>query len=689
MKRGGIMGNFSDENRMKKFKNGLESFSELSQGDIKNEKFPINNQESLHTISGEPSFVQSNPVIENDYGYNIPGNQSSQNIMDIPDISTEIPIPSIVPSGKNITSHAEPIINASFFTSKSRSQESEYSENDYIYHDFMGKDGKEILQRSNPLNHDKMAYKGKKTDAGGGATSEYRFTDKGKLKAEVFLAKGKDRTDNKGFRNKTVHFTEEAEEIFDKVKLEDNETLASFSDSKMEAVLIHSSRKHLKKGRRYADIKLAAQKDVSQLKKEIKAEKKAEERAKINSNFNQSNTKFSDDRSSTFSSQVDVKFQTEEKRQRMEALFLNASVSKASVDTNAVRVEVKKNTDKMELFTDNGKKEASSLNQVPEGHAKKESARKVESKFEKRNMTSAEKLEQSKSEKKASNKSEKKEVRKAAAVAAVSKMFDAKKNMQNQLGDMSGQVSGDLMKDGSTGLLQTMTNTFKELILGAARKMAIAAGKAIAPLASSILVPVCIFFLLITIIITVFSAVGGLLGADDGVNYDLDVNGDGYVYTSMSDEQIEEIIEALYDNYSDMSATQEEVIRYSLSKVGCEYNQDYHGNLNVNIFDCSSLAFRAYRDAGIDISNNGAYSAAEECRAMINAGNTITGEMKPGDLIFYGGSDNGRYMGVYHVAIYVGRVDGVDKMVEARGVNYGVVYCDVRANNVVDISRPY
>ena len=45
-------------------------------------------------------------------------------------------------------------------------------------------------------------------------------------------------------------------------------------------------------------------------------------------------------------------------------------------------------------------------------------------------------------------------------------------------------------------------------------------------------------------------------------------------------------------------------------------------------------------------------------------------------------------MGIYHVAIYVGRVNGVDKMVEARGTSYGVVYCDVRTNNVVNISRP-
>ena len=31
-----------------------------------------------------------------------------------------------------------------------------------------------------------------------------------------------------------------------------------------------------------------------------------------------------------------------------------------------------------------------------------------------------------------------------------------------------------------------------------------------------------------------------------------------------------------------------------------------------------------------------------------------TSDLKPGDLIYYGGEANGRYMGIYHVAIYVG-----------------------------------
>lgn len=683
------MPHFSDENTVKKFKSGLEPFSASPQQEIKSDNVLMKNQEPMQRTLTEPPFEQSNPSIQNDYGYNIPDNQTIPDSAGMMDILTDIQESPVLSQAQKPASSGI-IINSSLFTPESRSKESEYSEGKYIYHDFFDKTGERIFPKEDKSDHDKMAYKEKETKAGGGAAFDYKFTDKGKLKAEISLAKGKDKADNKGFKNRTIHFTEKAEEVFDYVKPEDNEALASFSDSKIEAVLTHSSRKHIKKSRRYADIKGTSRKDISQLKKEIRAEKKAKEQSEINANFNASNTQFTDDRSGSFQNRIDEKFQTKEKQERISSLFTEPASDGTASKEKAERTEVKKNTDKMELFTDDDKKSSSSASASKQSIGQSKAVDgSIDAKFEQRGMTRAEKLEQSKSEEKAAKKAEKKEVKKAAAVAAVSKMFEAKKNVQNQLGDMSGQSSGDLMKDGSTGLLQTMTGALKELLLGAARKMAVVVGKVITPIASAVLVPVCVCFLIIAIMSTTFSAIGGLLGADDGVSYDLDVNGDGYVYTSLSEEQIDEIIAAIYDNYPDMGATQEAVLRYSLSKVGCAYDQDYHGNLNVNIFDCSSLAYRAYRDSGIDISNSGAYSAAEECHAMINAGNTVTGDMQPGDLIFYGGSDNGRYMGIYHVAIYVGRVDGVDKMVEARGKSYGVVYCDVRAGNVVNVSRPY
>ena len=53
-------------------------------------------------------------------------------------------------------------------------------------------------------------------------------------------------------------------------------------------------------------------------------------------------------------------------------------------------------------------------------------------------------------------------------------------------------------------------------------------------------------------------------------------------------------------------------------------------------------------------------------------------------LVFYGGSDNGRYLGIYHVAIYVGN----GKAVEALNTEYGVVYQTLRTNNAIMVCRP-
>ena len=59
--------------------------------------------------------------------------------------------------------------------------------------------------------------------------------------------------------------------------------------------------------------------------------------------------------------------------------------------------------------------------------------------------------------------------------------------------------------------------------------------------------------------------------------------------------------------------------------------------------------------------------------------------MQPGDLIFYSYCNNGRYMNISHVAIYVGN----GKVVEAKSEAYGVVYGDVpNIGSIVLIGRP-
>lgn len=522
------------------------------------------------------------------------------------------------------------------------------------------------------FKHDKTAPKIHTTVAGGGAKISTYYDKNGNLKSKITLNKGRDRTDNKGFKNKLVLFGDKVENVQDYFKSDENEALASFADEKVETVIQHSSKRHLRKAHRYKDIAKETKKDIKQLKKEIKAEKKEETDKKkkntenvksIENYFNQSNGKFSDEQTQ-FVTPIEQKFGEQGLIQKEETVFIQKTDEKVE---KAVYTQLQQ--------------PQHGLRQLRQFGAKNE--------FE-NNMPKQEKLEQSKSRYKAAKKGERKEVKKAATRTAVAKMLESKKDIQNQIGDLSGRTSGDLLKDGSAGLLTTVINTFKQSATHLAKKVGMTLLKKISSLLVPLLIPICFVFLVIMISMSTFSAVGGLLGSDDGdeTYENIDVNGDGHVFSSLTDEQIDNIIKSLHDNYNDFSSEQEQVLRYALSKVGCVYNQEYHGNCNVNIFDCSSLAYRSYKAIGVNISNNGAYSAAEECKAMMNAGKTVSGDMKPGDLIFYGGKNNGRYMGIYHVAIYVGRINGVDKMVEARGSKWGVVYGDVRTSNIVNISRP-
>ena len=131
--------------------------------------------------------------------------------------------------------------------------------------------------------------------------------------------------------------------------------------------------------------------------------------------------------------------------------------------------------------------------------------------------------------------------------------------------------------------------------------------------------------------------------------------------------------------------TQKQVLSFALSKVGYPYSQPRR--TSGTAFDCSSLAFYAWQHAGVDISFGGNYppTAASGAKMLNDAGKSLTSmDLKPGDLVYYGGSDNGRYLGIYHVAIYVGN----GKSVEALNDTYGVVYQTLKTKNAVMVCRP-
>lgn len=141
-------------------------------------------------------------------------------------------------------------------------------------------------------------------------------------------------------------------------------------------------------------------------------------------------------------------------------------------------------------------------------------------------------------------------------------------------------------------------------------------------------------------------------------------------------------IQAVLDDIPDGPA--KDACDFALHRVGYPYSQDLrHSGTH---FDCSSLVYYAWLDAGVDISYGGATTAGYEAQGLALADKAVVyEEMKPGDLIFFSYEETDGYLDISHVGIYVGN----GKMVDARGTAYGVVYRDVPNNGaIVMIGRP-
>lgn len=148
--------------------------------------------------------------------------------------------------------------------------------------------------------------------------------------------------------------------------------------------------------------------------------------------------------------------------------------------------------------------------------------------------------------------------------------------------------------------------------------------------------------------------------------------------SSMTEDEINAILSGITDS------RQKAVCSYALHRVGYPYSQELRDS--GNYYDCSSLAYYSWKDAGVNISHGGATTAAAEAQGLDEAGKTISyDEMQPGDLIFYSFTNNGRYKNISHVAVYVGN----GKVVEALNERVGVVYRDVASvGKIVVIGRP-
>ena len=277
---------------------------------------------------------------------------------------------------------------------------------------------------------------------------------------------------------------------------------------------------------------------------------------------------------------------------------------------------------------------------------------------------------------KSANKTKSKETRKAAAKTAVANLLKGKANIGNSL--VSDKSTGDALKDGNTGLVKTFTTLINPMTY--IKKWLASLGAMIAPyilifvsVAAVVLIVISLLFSVLQPIAEVGEALQNFIGfftGEDG----------GLRNTAFSADEIDEIVAN-----SGATDERETVISYALSKVGYPYSQAQR--TSGSAYDCSSLAYYSWNDAGVDISYGTGYppTAAEGAKQLeIHGKKLSTFDLKPGDLVYYGGNANGRYMGIYHVAIYVGN----GMAVEALNEDYGVVYQKLRTNKACMVCRP-
>ena len=287
------------------------------------------------------------------------------------------------------------------------------------------------------------------------------------------------------------------------------------------------------------------------------------------------------------------------------------------------------------------------------------------------------KLKQTQEKKKEYKKKEDKAKKKQSAKLNAASVLKVKKDISNELGG-GGANTGDAFHDGKGGLV----GTFLEVInpMHYVKALLAKLGALLAPyvvifatISIFVVVIFAILFDVLSPIVKVTEALNNIIGFFTG--------DDTFVNTTLDQTTIDQIVAD-----SGCNETQEATLRFALSKVGYPYSQAQRASGNA--YDCSSLAYYAWEAAGVDISGGGRYppTASEEARIMETAGKSIDSitNLEPGDLIFYGGDSNGRYKGIYHVAIYVGN----GKAVEALNTQYGVVYQKLRTKNAIMVVRP-
>lgn len=118
-------------------------------------------------------------------------------------------------------------------------------------------------------------------------------------------------------------------------------------------------------------------------------------------------------------------------------------------------------------------------------------------------------------------------------------------------------------------------------------------------------------------------------------------------------------------------------------KLGYPYSQTRRDSGIA--YDCSSLVYWSYLEAGVNIDPGGGHTAASIASYLESTGRGISGgDLQPGDLIFYSYKKNGRYKNISHVAM----VAGNGMIVHASSSQKMVVMGSLTLDRAVAVARP-
>ena len=130
--------------------------------------------------------------------------------------------------------------------------------------------------------------------------------------------------------------------------------------------------------------------------------------------------------------------------------------------------------------------------------------------------------------------------------------------------------------------------------------------------------------------------------------------------------------------------TGSQAVKNALARLGKPYSQAKRDS--GDYYDCSSLTYYAYKEAGINLSYHGSNTAASQGKLLSDRGCEIDYEdIQPGDLIFYSFTRNGRYQNISHVAVYAGNGYLVDASSSKGCVVFRPVYS---TGKIVMCGRP-